>query len=118
VGGNDRVLKDVNMPDGDACRPDGTLKEASEMVFPNSPSEALLELPVSKDTPEDDYFFLNLKRNLPSDDSNESNQEGEDSDANDDTTESVASPRSKGQRKVPVSHYPTNYYTMLTVDNL
>ena len=32
-------LKDFSKPDGDACREDGTLKDASEMEWPNSPSE-------------------------------------------------------------------------------
>jgi hypothetical protein len=31
--------KDTTKPDGDACREDGTLKEADEMVWPNSPSD-------------------------------------------------------------------------------
>lgn len=34
-----RVLKDTSKPDGDACRPDGKLKEASEMEWLHSPSE-------------------------------------------------------------------------------
>ena len=63
--GTEQFFKDPNMPDGDACRPDGTLKEASEMYFPNSPSEAPGNLhEVNKDNL-DDYFFLNLKKGLP-----------------------------------------------------
>jgi hypothetical protein len=31
--------KDNSKPDGDTCRPDGTLKEASEMEWPHSPSD-------------------------------------------------------------------------------
>jgi hypothetical protein len=27
------------MPDGDACQPDGTLKDASELEWPNLPSD-------------------------------------------------------------------------------
>jgi hypothetical protein len=99
--GGDRVFKDGKMPDGDACRPDGTLKEANEMEFPNSPSEVprnLLELPVSRDS----YFFLNLKRSLPGDDSNE--EEGEED--SDEDMESVEGPQSKGQRKVSMPITP------------
>jgi hypothetical protein len=41
AGGNTKqYFKDTNMLDGDACRPDGTLKDASEILFLNSPSEA------------------------------------------------------------------------------
>jgi hypothetical protein len=32
-------LKDSSKPDGDACRDDGTLKDASELDWPNSPSD-------------------------------------------------------------------------------
>ena len=64
----EQIYKDRNMPDGDACRADGTLKDASEMEWPNSPSEARANLP---ETGADEYFFLNLKRNLPDDDSDE-----------------------------------------------
>jgi hypothetical protein len=32
-------LRDVTKPVGDACRDDGTLKDADEMVWPNSPTE-------------------------------------------------------------------------------
>ena len=60
LGNTERVFKDRNMPDGDACRPDGTLKEASELSFPNSPSDATINLPDIGD--EDAYFFKNLKR--------------------------------------------------------
>ena len=31
-------LKDFSKPDGDACNEDGTLKDASEMDWPDSPS--------------------------------------------------------------------------------
>ena len=37
---NGTYFKDTSMPDGDACREDGTLKDASEMEWPNSPSES------------------------------------------------------------------------------
>jgi hypothetical protein len=59
----EQVLKDRDMPDGDACRPDGTLKDASELEWPNSPSD----LP---ETSNNKYIFLNLKRDLPCDSSN------------------------------------------------
>ena len=36
-------LRDATKPIGDACRDDGTLKDADEMVWPNSPTE--LEAP-------------------------------------------------------------------------
>lgn len=61
-----QAFKDKNLPDGDACRPDGTLKDASEMSWPNSPSEAQRNLP---ELSEDGY---NLKRSLPSSDEEES----------------------------------------------
>lgn len=32
-------LRDTTKPVGDACREDGTLKDADEMVWPNSPTE-------------------------------------------------------------------------------
>jgi hypothetical protein len=35
----EQVLKDRDMPDGDACQPDGTLKDASELEWPNLPSD-------------------------------------------------------------------------------
>jgi hypothetical protein len=68
LGDTERILKDRNMPDGDACRPDGTLKDASEMEWPDSPSEVQANLPEPSD---DDYSVLNLKRSLPRDDSDE-----------------------------------------------
>jgi hypothetical protein len=33
-------FKDSSKPDGDACRDDGTLKDASELEWPNSPSDS------------------------------------------------------------------------------
>ena len=33
------IPKDASKPDGEACRADGTLKDADEMEWPNSPSE-------------------------------------------------------------------------------
>ena len=68
LGDTERILKDRNMPDGDACRPDGTLKDASEMEWPDSPSEVQANLP---ETSDDDHSVLNLKRSLPRDDSDE-----------------------------------------------
>ena len=53
-GDTEQILKDSNMPDGDACRPDGTLKDASEMEWPDSPSEAQRNLPEMSDN---DYFM-------------------------------------------------------------
>jgi hypothetical protein len=32
-------LKDPSKPDGDACHDDGTLKDASELEWPDSPSD-------------------------------------------------------------------------------
>ena len=32
-------FKDASKPDGDTCHEDGTLKDASEMEWPDSPSE-------------------------------------------------------------------------------
>jgi hypothetical protein len=64
LGNTEQVWKDRNMLDGDACQPDGTLKDASEMEWPNSPSD----LP---ETNNNDYFFKNLKQDLPCDSSNE-----------------------------------------------
>ena len=57
-------LRDTTKPVGDACRDDGTLKDADEMEWPNSPTE--LEAP--NDFPEchhDDYepgFQVNSQR--------------------------------------------------------
>ena len=33
------VYKDTTKPDGEACNDDGTLKDADDMLFVNSPSE-------------------------------------------------------------------------------
>ena len=46
----EQVLKDRDMPDGDACQPDGTLKDLSEMEWPNS----LSDLP---ETSNNEYSF-------------------------------------------------------------
>jgi hypothetical protein len=102
LGSADRVLKDPNMPDGEACRPDGTLKDASELEFPNSPSDAprnLPELSVNRD----EYFFLNMKRKLPSNDSDDdtaSDDAAGDEEDSDDEMEDVVGPRSKGKKNV------------------
>lgn len=32
-------LKDASKPEGEACNPDGTLKDADKMEWPNSPSD-------------------------------------------------------------------------------
>jgi hypothetical protein len=37
------LAKDHTKPDGNACQPDGTLKDASEMEWPNSPSDLMRE---------------------------------------------------------------------------
>jgi hypothetical protein len=101
AGGNtEQYFKDTNMPDGDACRPDGTLKDASEMLFLNSPSEAPGNLPEPR---KDDYFFLNLKRGLPGNDSDDE-QSSLASDSND-SVEGVG-PRSKEWRKVSIPNTP------------
>ena len=68
--GDTEQFKDVTMPDGDACRPDGTLKDASEIQWLNSPSEETRDLPQLS---EDGY---NSKRSLPCDDE-ESNSESD-----------------------------------------
>jgi hypothetical protein len=72
-GNTEQFLKDRNMPDGDACRPDGTLKDASELSFPNSPSDATINLPDIGD--KDIYFFRNLKRAHDDSDEEESSSE-------------------------------------------
>ena len=38
-------FKDTSKPDGDACREDGTLKDASELEWPNSPSDPAPNFP-------------------------------------------------------------------------
>ena len=70
MGNTEQFFKDKNMPDGDACRPDGTLKDASELSFPNSPSDATMNLPEIGDE-DAGYFFKNLKRAHRNDDSDE-----------------------------------------------
>ena len=37
---SNNYFKDFSKPDGDTCHEDGTLKDASEMEWPNSPSES------------------------------------------------------------------------------
>lgn len=59
-GSRTRVAKDQTKPDGDACRADGTLKDASEMQWPNSPSDSTRE--------QREGSPANLKRRLPIDD--------------------------------------------------
>ena len=39
-------LMDISKPEGDACRKDGTLKDADEMEWPNSPTEYNQPLPI------------------------------------------------------------------------
>ena len=34
-----KIYRDTTKPVGDACHEDGTLKDADEMVWPNSPTE-------------------------------------------------------------------------------
>ena len=36
---SEQIYKYYSKPDGDACRDDGTLKDMSEMEWPNSPSD-------------------------------------------------------------------------------
>ena len=50
--------KDITKLDGEACNADGTLKEAEEMVWPNSPS----------DVPMDPSATMNRLRNGDQDD--------------------------------------------------
>lgn len=38
-GHENAYLMDMSKPEGDACREDGTLKDASEMEWPDSPTE-------------------------------------------------------------------------------
>jgi hypothetical protein len=38
-GHENTYLMDMSKPEGDACREDGTLKDASEMEWPDSPTE-------------------------------------------------------------------------------
>lgn len=59
LGYTEQIFKDITMLDGDACQPDGTLKDASEMEWLNSPSDAKL--------PELSNNEYNLKRSLPRD---------------------------------------------------
>ena len=42
---NQRKQKDLWKPDGDACNPDGTLKDAPEMEWPDSPSASASVMP-------------------------------------------------------------------------
>ena len=42
---NQRKQKDLQKPDGKACNSDGTLKDASDMEWPDSPSASALVLP-------------------------------------------------------------------------
>ena len=79
IGNTEQFFKDKNMPDGDACRPDGTLKDASELSFPNSPSDATMNLPEIRDEPDEDagYFFRNLKRTHRDDISDEESSSSE-----------------------------------------
>ena len=72
----EQFFKDGTMPDGDACRPDGTLKDASEMEWLNSLSEEtrnLPEVPELTQLGEDGY---SLKRSLPCNEE-ESNSESD-----------------------------------------
>jgi hypothetical protein len=36
----EQIYKDCSKPDGEACRDDGTLKDASELEWPDSPSDS------------------------------------------------------------------------------
>ena len=82
-------LKDASKPDGEACNDDGTLKEASEMDWPDSPTD--LAAPAT------------LKRRAHSDDESggdgedEKDEEDLDIDGNDDP-EDVGHKRTKRQR--------------------
>ena len=68
-GDAEHIFKDRTKPDGDACQLDGTLKDASEMDWPNSPSDMTQNLPNLRE----DSLTLTRKRNLPSDE-DESNE--------------------------------------------
>lgn len=75
----EHVFKDTTKPDGDACRPDGTLKDASEMEWLDSPSAVPVNLPNLKENSIDfnddlpSWDTLTKKRSLPSD-GDESNE--------------------------------------------
>jgi hypothetical protein len=69
-GAAEVIFKDMTIPDGDARRPDGTLKDAREMSWLHSPSD------VNK-----------LKRSLPRDEDESSENETD--------LESIAPPKSK-----------------------
>lgn len=73
MGNTEQMFKDITMPDGDACRPDGTLKDADEMEWPNSPSEGNLPEPTQLS---DDGYNLK-KRSLLRDEELESNSESD-----------------------------------------
>jgi hypothetical protein len=47
-------MRDMTKPVGDACRDDGTLKEANEMVWPDSPTA--LEAPQNEFREYDDMY--------------------------------------------------------------
>ena len=57
------------MPEGDACRPDGTLKDASEMEWLHSPSD--LNPPESRES------SIGLKRKLANDEGDSSDENGD-----------------------------------------
>jgi hypothetical protein len=59
----ERIYKDYSKPDGKACQDDGTLKDASELVWPNSPSDPN---PHDWDLGELEEVLI-LKRKSPSD---------------------------------------------------
>ena len=54
-----RVAKDHMLPEGDACRADGTLKDASEIEWVHSPSDLTRE--------QTEEPSVDLKRKLPVD---------------------------------------------------
>jgi len=57
------------MPEGDACQPDGTLKDASEMEWLHSPSD--LNPPESRES------SIGLKRKLANDEGDSSDENGD-----------------------------------------
>lgn len=48
IGSSSRSQKDITKPDGEACNEDGTLKDASEMEWLNSPGSNSSPIPFSK----------------------------------------------------------------------
>jgi hypothetical protein len=74
-------FKDTTKPDGDACRPDGTLKNASEISWLNSPSDDnnIHMSDLAESQPDQEKNGHTLKRSLPCDE-DEPTEDEDDSD--------------------------------------